>query len=71
MLRFLVNQDTALANAAEASSELRSRRDEREEVAAYLRDLAPTLPTRSALRGRLSGADELLGHTVELHVSAL
>ena len=71
MLRFLVNQDTALANAAEASSELRSRREERDEVDAYLRGLGPTLPSRPALHRRLSGAHEILRHAVELHVAVL
>ena len=71
MLRFLANQDTALANAAEASSELRSRRDEREEVDAYLRGLGTTSSSHPALRGRFSGAHEVLGYAVELHVAVL
>jgi hypothetical protein len=36
-LRHLVSQDTARANAAEASAKLRKRREEHEEVDAYLR----------------------------------
>lgn len=35
-LRHLVSQDTARANAAEASANLRKQRGEREEVDAYL-----------------------------------
>jgi hypothetical protein len=35
-LRHLVSQDIARANAAEASAKLRKRRDEHEEVDAYL-----------------------------------
>ena len=35
-LRHLVSQDTARANAAEASAKLRKQRGEREEVDAYL-----------------------------------
>jgi hypothetical protein len=36
-LRHLVSQDTARANAAEATAKLRKRREEHEEVDAYLR----------------------------------
>lgn len=35
-LRYLVNQNTARANAAEASTTLRQRRQEHEDVAEYL-----------------------------------
>jgi hypothetical protein len=37
ILRHLASQDTARANAAEASAKLRKRRHEHEEVDAYLR----------------------------------
>ena len=37
-LRLLSDQETARTNAAEASTELRRRRHEREAVAAYLED---------------------------------
>jgi hypothetical protein len=36
ILRHLVSQDTARANAAKASARLRKRREEHEEVDAYL-----------------------------------
>jgi hypothetical protein len=36
-LRHLLSQDTARANAAEATAKLRKRREEHEEVDAYLR----------------------------------
>ena len=38
-----ISQETARANAAEASAKLRKRRHEREEVDAYLRALRPLI----------------------------
>jgi hypothetical protein len=53
-LRDLVNQDTARANAAEATAQLRKRRHEQEEVDAYLqaRPWTYTTTVRSDLRHR-------------------
>lgn len=42
-LRRLISQETARANAAEASAKLRRRRHEREAVDEYLRALRPAI----------------------------
>lgn len=44
-LRHLASQDTARANASQASAKLRKRRHEQEDVDAYLEALHPTNPT--------------------------